>query len=176
VRGSASPTDVSPPRPFAPQPEGLQGGVSDGREPATAWTTTRKPTGNRSGPMRTSTETQTVCHWFAKSPCIAGNPRALPFVALARNQPICRAFLDLPKTQLLIAMQKVVGSSPIGRFGSTCKSAVYQLTSVGHGANAFHQSDTERTVAREKSARPPVLRPQSRSWAGLSRSLEVSTL
>ncbi|MFL5841666.1 MAG: hypothetical protein ACJ77Z_14550, partial [Thermoleophilaceae bacterium] len=53
---------------------------------------------------------------FVKSPCIAGNPRASYFGARSRNQPICRAFLDLPESQLLIAMQKVVRSSPISRF------------------------------------------------------------
>jgi hypothetical protein len=50
-------------------------------------------------------------------PCIAGNRRASRFRASARKFPICRAFLGRPKTQLLIAMQKVVGSSPISRFG-----------------------------------------------------------
>ena len=50
------------------------------------------------------------------------NPRVSPVIAGHRtsgepwnNRSICRAFLDLPKTQLLIAMQKVVGSSPISR-------------------------------------------------------------
>jgi hypothetical protein len=58
---------------------------------------------------------ETVCHWFAKSPCIPGNPRASLFAPPPENRPIRRAFFDLPKTQLLIAMQKVEGSSPFRR-------------------------------------------------------------
>src|SRR4051812_41277258 len=49
-------------------------------------------------------EMQTVCQRFANG-----------LLAPRRNQAICRAFVDRPKTQLLIAMQKVVGSSPISR-------------------------------------------------------------
>jgi hypothetical protein len=105
---------------------------------------------------------QTVCHWFAKSPCIAGNPRASPFAASHRNRPLCRAFPDLPKTQLLIAMQKVVGSSPISRLRETrSQSRLGPFRVVGRKPPARRPDD-----ARRVAHAPP--RGRSRPNAGTS--------
>ncbi|MFL5841198.1 MAG: hypothetical protein ACJ77Z_12190 [Thermoleophilaceae bacterium] len=54
----------------------------------------------------------TVCYWFAESPVI---PRHRALERLAETAAIFRGFLDGTETQLLIAMQKAVGSSPISR-------------------------------------------------------------
>ena len=55
---------------------------------------------------RASNDPQTVCHWFAESPCIAGNPQASHFGVPRRNHAICRAFLDLRKLSFCLPCRR----------------------------------------------------------------------
>jgi hypothetical protein len=143
-------------------------GRATGLEPRRAWTTARS---QLRAPKPTDTgaqSSQTVSHWFAKSPCIPGNPRASLVAPPPEHRPICRAFFDLPKTQLLIAMQKVVGSSPISRFRSTCKSRCSGARSRSSRASA-RLGTNGRLVPNGIEPRPdPLIERSPRSEKGVS--------
>jgi hypothetical protein len=60
-------------------------------------------------------------------------------------------------------MQKVVGSSPISRFGTTCKSATFVSK---YTAGTAPVSDTQRTLSAKKSDALTQCRPETRLWTG----------
>jgi hypothetical protein len=73
---------------------------------------------------------------------------------------------------LLIAMQKVVGSSPISRFRSSCKSLIFETAAV---RSYVPKLDTERTLGANKSAGFRSAPPTTCLLSGLSRSFERAT-
>jgi hypothetical protein len=62
-------------------------------------------------------------------------------------------------------MQKVVGSSPISRFGSACKSATF---ATEHTARYGRASDPEWTLGANRSATPPEPRQETRLATAIS--------